>query len=39
MGQVAARSRCIARHLYQPDAPEVDLFLRPSGEQRTARVA
>lgn len=25
-----------ARHLYQPDAPEVDLFLRPSGELRTS---
>jgi undecaprenyl diphosphate synthase len=26
----------IARHLYQPQVPEVDLFLRPSGEQRTS---
>jgi len=26
----------IAQHLYQPGAPDVDLFLRPSGEQRTS---
>jgi undecaprenyl diphosphate synthase len=26
----------IASHLYQPDAPDVDLFLRPSGERRTS---
>jgi trans,polycis-polyprenyl diphosphate synthase len=24
------------QHLYQPDAPDVDLFLRPSGEKRTS---
>ena len=26
----------IARHLYAPDIPEVDLFIRSSGEQRTS---
>jgi trans,polycis-polyprenyl diphosphate synthase len=26
----------IASHLYQPDAPDVELFLRPSGERRTS---
>jgi undecaprenyl diphosphate synthase len=26
----------LAGYLYQPDAPDVDLFLRPSGEQRTS---
>ncbi|MBO3750378.1 isoprenyl transferase [Streptosporangiaceae bacterium NEAU-GS5] len=25
-----------ARYLYQPEIPDVDLFLRPSGEQRTS---
>ncbi|WP_424184911.1 isoprenyl transferase [Actinokineospora sp. G85] len=28
--------RTIAKHLYQPDMPDVDLFIRPSGEQRTS---
>jgi trans,polycis-polyprenyl diphosphate synthase len=28
--------KTIARHLYQPQVPEVDMFLRPSGEQRTS---
>src|SRR6266545_616529 len=28
--------RTIARHLYQADMPDVDLFIRPSGEQRTS---
>ncbi|BDI23049.1 isoprenyl transferase [Herbiconiux sp. L3-i23] len=28
--------RLIARHLYQPEMPDVDLFLRSSGEQRTS---
>jgi undecaprenyl diphosphate synthase len=26
--------RTVARHLYQPDLPDVDLLIRPSGEQR-----
>jgi undecaprenyl diphosphate synthase len=28
--------RTIARHLYEPDQPGVDLFVRSSGEQRTS---
>ena len=28
--------RTIARHLYSPDQPDVDLFVRSSGEQRTS---
>ncbi len=28
--------RIIARHLYHPDVPDVDLFVRSSGEQRTS---
>jgi undecaprenyl diphosphate synthase len=28
--------RTVARYLYQPDMPDVDLFIRPSGEQRTS---
>lgn len=28
--------RHIARHLYQPELPDVDLFVRSSGEQRTS---
>ena len=26
----------VARHLYEPSMPDVDLFLRSSGEQRTS---
>jgi undecaprenyl diphosphate synthase len=26
--------RTVARYLYQPEMPDVDLFIRPSGEQR-----
>ncbi len=28
--------RVLARHLYEPEIPDVDLFLRSSGEQRTS---
>ena len=28
--------RAVQRHLYQPDLPDVDLFVRSSGEQRTS---
>ncbi len=28
--------RTVARYLYQPEMPPVDMFLRPSGEQRTS---
>lgn len=28
--------RTISRYLYQPEMPDVDLFIRPSGEQRTS---
>jgi trans,polycis-polyprenyl diphosphate synthase len=28
--------KVFARYLYHPEVPEVDLFLRPSGEQRTS---
>jgi undecaprenyl diphosphate synthase len=26
----------LARYLYEPDMPDVDMFLRPSGEMRTS---
>lgn len=32
----AISEKSIARHLYIPDMPDVDLFLRSSGEQRTS---
>lgn len=28
--------KLLARYLYHPDMPDVDLFIRPSGEQRTS---
>ncbi len=28
--------RTVGRHLYQPEMPDVDLFIRPSGERRTS---
>ncbi|PSL06946.1 undecaprenyl diphosphate synthase [Haloactinopolyspora alba] len=28
--------RTLARYLYNPDLPDVDMFVRPSGEQRTS---
>ncbi|HEX5401785.1 MAG TPA: isoprenyl transferase [Pseudonocardiaceae bacterium] len=28
--------RTIGRYMYQPDMPDVDLFIRPSGEERTS---
>jgi undecaprenyl diphosphate synthase len=28
--------RTVQRYLYQPEMPDVDLFIRPSGEQRTS---
>jgi undecaprenyl diphosphate synthase len=28
--------RTLSRHMYQPDMPDVDLFVRPSGEERTS---
>jgi undecaprenyl diphosphate synthase len=28
--------RTLTKHLYQPDMPDVDLFVRPSGEERTS---
>lgn len=28
--------KTVARHLYQPEMPDVDLFIRPSGERRTS---
>jgi undecaprenyl diphosphate synthase len=32
----AITEKQIRRHLYVPDMPDVDLFLRSSGEQRTS---
>ncbi|WP_375400681.1 isoprenyl transferase [uncultured Amnibacterium sp.] len=32
----AITEKTIARHLYLPDLPDVDLFIRSSGEQRTS---
>ena len=28
--------KMLAKHFYRPDVPDVDLFIRPSGEQRTS---
>jgi undecaprenyl diphosphate synthase len=28
--------RTVAKYMYQPDMPDVDLFIRPSGEERTS---
>ena len=28
--------KMLAKHFYRPDIPDVDLFIRPSGEQRTS---
>ena len=35
-GVSVADEATIARYLYRADMPDVDLFLRPSGEQRTS---
>lgn len=32
----AVSEKLIARRLYQPEMPDVDLFIRSSGEQRTS---
>ena len=32
----AIDERTIMRHLYDPEMPDVDLFIRSSGEQRTS---
>ena len=32
----AVDERMLARHLYDPEMPDVDLFIRSSGEQRTS---
>src|SRR5699024_5114586 len=32
----AITERTLAKHLYQPSLPDVDLFVRSSGEQRTS---
>lgn len=32
----AVSEKTIAKYLYDPDMPDVDLFLRPSGEKRTS---
>ncbi|MER3394479.1 MAG: isoprenyl transferase [Microcella pacifica] len=34
--RIRITERTISRHLYEPDQPDVDLFVRSSGEQRTS---
>jgi undecaprenyl diphosphate synthase len=36
IGPAKVDEKALARHLYNPDLPDVDLFVRSSGEQRTS---